>query len=524
MSRLPIVLCASFSIFVGGVATASDFVDTRITFTVGDDSFTKSAGEQVPDSPRLGIGDREGFQLFFDGLNQRTTGRENQLDLVLYKKMAGILPGLTAEASAAVLLNLEELAAQDPKLKNALKDDSSYIRLIYALDRARKGTKALDLVLFPLSGDRFRVGYLYALTWGGTDMFPRRSGPTPGFKLGGNFERWYWWAGMKMVRAETAPADSQDISGQTIQTSNMETFYSALAGAGVTPIKGLSIDLNGAYVQMGQNFIKDVAGKLVTATGLSGRVAYGHGLSVALSADLRLLRNDAEYRELLSRRPVYKADNSFNFSVSLEGNAIAQVLADQSRFGATARQWASGAAFDLRLQRNYLRLNATVLMRSLEFILLNTPSFVPFQSLPPEANVKPEIFAALSADYHFPRIGLTPGIQAGLELPAAFTTELTGTVMGSTDPTPISIGRHSIIIRANGRPDILPQDKDRAPLFSVRLSTQWWAASFLNLVAFAFITYDKNSTILVVNPDLTRSRVFEAPTRFGAGLVAQARF
>jgi hypothetical protein len=513
---------ASLSIFWGGVAAAGDFMDTRITFTLGDDNFLKSAGEQVPDSPRIGIGDREGYELFFDNLNQRTSGRENQLNLVLYKKMPGILPGLTAEAAAAVLLNLEELASQDPKLRSALRDDSSYIRLLYALDRARKGTRTLDLVLFPLSGDRFRVGYLYALTWGGTDMFPRRAGPTPGFKLGGNFERWYFWAGMKMVRAETAPEESKDLAGQTIETSNMETFYSALAGVGVTPFTGFSVDLNGAYVQMGENPIRDVAGKLVTAQGLSARVAYGRGLRVGLSADLRLLRNDPEYLETIGRRPTYKPDNSFNFSLSAEGNGIIQVLADPERYGGTTRQWATAAAFDARFQRNYLRLNLTVLMRSLQFILLNTPSFVPFQALPPEAEVQPEFFAAISADYHFPRIALTPGIQAGVELPAAFTTELTGTVMGQ--PEPISIGRHTIVIRANGRPDILPQDKGRAPLFSVRLSTQWWVASFLNLVAYAFITYDKNSTILQLNPDLTRSRIFDAPTRFGAALMAQARF
>jgi hypothetical protein len=506
-----------------GSARAGDFIDTRITFTLGDDNFLKNAGEQVPDSAKIGIGDREGYQLFFDNLNSRTTGRENQLDLVLFKRLPGILPGLTTEAAAAVRLNIEEMQAGSPQLKKVLQDDSSYIRLVYAIDRAKTGKKNIDLVLFPLSGDRFRVGYLYALTWGGADMFPRRAGPTPAFKLGGNHGMLYWWAGMKMVRAETAATTSQDEQQQTITTSNLETFYSALAGIGIQPVKGLSIDFNGGHVQMGENPIRDVAGKTVTATGFSARIAYGRGLSVGLSSDLKLLRTDPEFIASLAMRPKYSPGSGFSWSVSGEGNVIAQVLADPDLYGATMRQWATAAAFDFRMQHNYLRFNVTALFRSLEFILLNTPSFVPFQGLPSEAQIQPEFFAALSADYHFPRIGLTPGFQAGVELPAAVKTQLTATTVGSSAP-PTLIGEHTIVIRANGRPDILPEGEGRMPLFSFRLNTSWYVSDFLTLVAFAFMTYDQNNTVLKVNADFTKTRVFDSAARFGAGLTAQARF
>jgi hypothetical protein len=509
-------------LFTAQLAHAGDFVDTRVTFTLGDDNFLKGAGQQVPDSPRIGIGDREGYQLFFDNLNSRTTGRENEMHLVLYKKVEGVLPGLSTEAAATLRLNLEEMQASDPKLKNVLQDDSSYIRLAYAIDAARKGTKNLDLVLFPLSGDRFRVGYLYALTWGGTNMFPRRSGPTPGFKLGGNHGKWYWWGGIKMVRAETAPSESKDEQKQVIDTTNLETFYGGLAGLGVQPAAGLSIDLNGAYIQMGQNPTKDVAGKLVTASGVSARVAYGQGLKVGLSSDLLLQRNDIEYIETIGRRPVY-TPNTLSWSISLEGNLIAQVLKDPDLYGGTKRQWASAAALDIRLQKDYLRANLTVLYRSLEFILLNTPSFVPFQAFSTETAVQPELFTAVSLDYHFPRIALMPGLQAGVEIPAAVRTELTATEVGSNAPATL-IGEHTVIIRANGRLDILPEGDSRLPLFSVKATTQWWASRYLTLVAYAFVTYDQNSSTARRNPDLTVSRVFQDPLRLGAGLTAQARF
>jgi hypothetical protein len=168
-------------------------------------------------------------------------------------------------------------------------------------------------------------------------------------------------------------------------------------------------------------------------------------------------------------------------------------------------------------------VNLTALYRSLEFILLNTPSFVPFQAFPEEMNVAPELFAALSADYHFPTVGLTPGIQAGVEMPAAVTTFLDETTVGSHAPATLN-GEHTIIIRANGRPDILPEGDGRVPLVSVKGSVAWWASDFLTLNAFAFITFDQNATIFQLESDLTRIRVFDDPVRFGAALMAQARF
>ena len=142
-------------------AQANDWIDTRITYTIGDDNFLKDAGEQVPnDSPKINIGDRGGYDVF-RSLDSANTGRENQLHLVLYKKVEGFFPGLITEAAAALELDLEALAREDP-LHKVLKDDSSYIRLAFALDELRKGDEYIEFVLFPLNGDRFRVGRKYA--------------------------------------------------------------------------------------------------------------------------------------------------------------------------------------------------------------------------------------------------------------------------------------------------------------------------------------------------------------------------
>jgi hypothetical protein len=502
-------------------ALAGDFVDTRITFTLGDDNFLKRGGEQIPDSPLIGIGDRPGYQLPYDNLDIATTGRENLLHLVLYKKLPGILPGLVTEVAAAMKMDMTELTREKPELKRVLGDDSSYIRLSYDL-RRRKDNR-LDLVLFPLSGDRFRVGYLYALTWGGADMFWRKKGPSPAFKLGGNHGRFYWWAGMKMVIAPTKLDEAADEQGTKETTSDAETLYSALAGLGAEPVAGLSLDLSGGYVQQARNQVNDVAGKILSATGFSARVAYGRGLKVGLSADLQLLRNDPEYIEMINVKPSYNPGGGLSWRIALEGNAIAQVLADPDRFGATKRQWAPAAALDMRLQHNYLRFNVTGVYRSLEFSLLSTPSFTPFIAFPSDATVQAQIFTAVSADYYFPRIALNPGFQAGFELPGAVKTQLWATIAGSNAP-PTLIGERTVLVRSTGERVILPPDKDRVAAFSFRLNARWYASDFLTLIAFVLLTYDQNTTILTVNSDLTRSRVFEQPLRFGAGLTAQARF
>ena len=503
---------------------ANDFIDTRITFTIGDDNFLKSAGQQVPDSPLIGIGDREGYELPGDNLNLATTGRENELHLVLYKKVEGLLPGLITEAAAAIEIDFAELQDDDAKIYKVLQDDSSYIRLAYAIDKEKRGDEYLDLVLFPLSGDRFRVGYLYDLTWGGKYIFPRRKGRlTPAFKLGGSHGKFYWWAGMKMLRSPTAPEESKNEQNLTISTEELETLYGALAGFGFRPFEGFSIDVSGAYIQMGENPLKDVAGEMVTATGFAARIAYGKGLKVGLSADLKLLRNDPEHMAEIGRKSKYNPGGGFSWRVSAEGTAIAQTLADPELFGGTTIQWASAAAVDVRVQVDYFRLNLTGVYRSLEFLLLNTPSFVPFSAFPKEAEITPNGFVALAGDYHFPKYRLTPGIQVSVEVPSAVKTELTAKTAGSTAPATL-IGTNTLLIRANGERVILPPNETVSPMVSTRMNLNWRASDMLSLIAFAFITYDPNDSILVVNPDLTKSRVFNDAIRFGAGITAQARF
>jgi hypothetical protein len=137
---------------------AGGFMDTRLTWTFGDDDFLHKTGEIIPLSPTFSVGERPQYRLFFDNLNSRFTGRENVTHLVMYKKLPGFIDGLTTEAALVVRLDLGQLATQSGNLNSALYDTGSYLRMFYQTGSNEK--TGLGLTFFPLDTDRFRLGYL----------------------------------------------------------------------------------------------------------------------------------------------------------------------------------------------------------------------------------------------------------------------------------------------------------------------------------------------------------------------------
>jgi hypothetical protein len=102
-----------------------NFMDTRLSWTFGDDDFLHKTGELVPLSPTFSIGDRPQYRLFFDNLNSRFSGRENLTHLVMYKKMPGFIPKLTTEAALVLRFDLQSLSAATGNLNSALQDAGS---------------------------------------------------------------------------------------------------------------------------------------------------------------------------------------------------------------------------------------------------------------------------------------------------------------------------------------------------------------------------------------------------------------
>ena len=464
----------------------------------------------MPLSPLPGFGDRRPYQLFFDNLNTRFTSRETLTHIVVYNKMPSFFDGLTTEAALVVRLNLLDMR---------LTDTGSYIRLHYA---PWKGDEkdGLTLVAFPFDSERFRLGYLYALSFGGADFVPRRSLlRAPGFKL--QFDRgpFYAFLGMKTIPA-VAPLEVElDTAASETEIEVIrvdETQYSVLGGAGVDLFDELlRVEFGAGYFQQGVFDLPGYPRVQVYSVGGAARVVLRRGMGVPGSIDFRLYRNDP-YAPFIPFRPVEYVPDKLAWLVSAEAVAIGQHLADADRPNATTIEPAFAGAVRGRLHVDRWRFELTGLYRDLSFLLKNVPSLEPFLSIPDGLTVNPEFFVALTADHHFPDAHLTVGLSGGVQLPATVTSAVT---VGPADAA------RTLVVRGEGNFSILPPGTlDAAPIVGGRLYARWDLSEML--FSYYWIQYvrDPNETRLVVSETEGTRRIFQRPDRLGFGVSLAARF
>ena len=497
------------TLVVGGAgeALAGDFMDTRLTWTFGDDDILKDAGEVVPDSPKPGIGDRKGYELFMDNLNLKTKGRENLTHIALYKKMDGFLPGVTTEAGMVVKLDLGALAQnQNPKVTDVLMDDGSYLRLSWTWDKENAAKHNVALTFFPFDTERMRVGYLWDISWGGGNIFStRKAGPAPGFKVELNAGPANVFIGLKTAKvSQVVQLGTQDTEEITVQ----ETNYGVLGGAGYDIFDILRLDVSGGFFQQGTFSFEGLIGSKVYTGGFSGRLTLHDGIAIQNSIDYMLYRNDPDVNVVDWWREKYEP-GMFSWSASVEFNYLMQRLADNQKFGTTKTQPAYAGAFQGKVKYGFLRAQLVALMRNLEFILQNVPSVTPFVALPEVGiSTSPEYFFAGTVDYYFESAHLMPYLTGGVQLPATFKTD---------DPKTVQV------VRDQTRRDRLPQGYDMTPVYSVRLGVQWDLSEFMSLLANVQIVRDENATRLKIDSSGER-REFQRPNQLGFNLMARARF
>jgi len=500
----------------------SNFMDTRLTWTFGDDDFTHPTGQLIPLSPTFSIGDRPQYRLFFDGLNSQYAGRENLTHLVMYKKMPGFLPHLTTEASVVLRFDLSALATNTNNVNSALYDAGSYIRVFYNTREARP-TEGLSLTFFPLDTDRFRLGYLYDISWGGTNaalnqsIFPRIQGSSPGLKVQYDTEHFYAFAGFKtatIVEPLTVlnPATNNDVEVTRVG----ETNYGFLTGAGYDPTKFLRFEANGGYFQQGHFDLDDVRGQSIYTYGAAGRIVVHHDMPVPQSVDFNLYKNDP-FAPTIMFAPEKYDPKMLAWSVSGEVDYIRQHLKNFDVAGATEDQPAVAGALQAVVRAGYARFSATGIYRDLNYVVRNVPGFIPFETLPGNTKTDPEMFGSLSADYYIEKLHLTPQVSGGIQLPSTFKSEF------SDGGVPAS---RTIVVRQQGNESILPYDSDRTPIYQARISVKWQLSSMLGATLWGQFVRDNNGTLVEQDPtEGTASlRVFQSPNRIGAGLSMQARY
>lgn len=500
-----------------------NFMDTRLTWTFGDDDFIHRTGQLVPLSQSFGVGDRQQYRLFFDNLNSRFAGRENITHLVMYKKLPAFIDHLTTEAALVLRFDLNQLSSNSGNLNSALYDSGSYLRLFYQTGASDK--EGISAVFFPLDTDRFRLGYLYDISWGGTassinqSIFPRITGASPGLKVQYDSKRFYSFVGFKtatIIQPEQILGRGTGGEGDVEVVRVGETNYGFLAGAGADPHEMFRFDVGAGYFQQGKFDLEDVRGRSVYTFGGSARAIFHKNMPVPQSIDFQLYKNDP-YAPMILFRPENYEPGQIAFSMSAEASLLRQHLKDFDASGALKDQSATAGAIQGIVKAGYLRVSATGIYRNLNFVVRNVPGFIPFETLPSGAKTDPELFGAVAADYHFPSIRVTPQIGGGIQLPATFKSEFTeGGVPGS----------RTIVVRAQGDESILPYNKNRTAIFQARASVRWDISEMLGAVLWGQLVFDNNATLVVRDPieGTAAVRKFQDATRIGLGLALQARF
>lgn len=484
---------------------AGDLLDTRLGFVFGDDNVLDNTGQQKNPSPAARFGGTCQNTLFFDNVNSRYCGFETLSHVVLYKQSESFFPGLTTEAAMALLV------LEQPSGQVSLADDSSYIRLAYR-PSAWNERENISLTAFPVSADRFRLGYTYRISWGGSAAFTSRAAAAgvPGIKLQITRDRWYAYAGAK----------TGIILNDRIKEP--ETNYGALAGAGIDVLPELRIEAGAGYFQKG--LIPGLANQgivaPVRAAGVSGQVVYHVGVPIGISVDTRLYRNDPDMVQKLFTPEQYPG--GLSYSVSLEGSALGQSLEDPDRFARTVFQPAYAASFQTKVKWNYLRANLITLYRTLSFIQFDVPGFPPFTDFPDGSVLTPELFAAVGADYHFPRLHLTPGLIAGVQLPASARAPTN--VLCGNNPPQNCLGSRTAVIRDVSNPDILPSGEVALPIWSVKGTLKWDISESVAVIGEAWYSFDPDKVTFLDSLAGIAEPTFLNPHGIGFNTIIQCRF
>lgn len=477
----------------------SDFVDTRINFTFTNENVLAGVDEIGVPGSRLGQPGELGT-LFFDNYDTRFSGFETLSHAVLYKKYSQD----HLEVEAALVIRINDIAGDEIKFSDA----GSYIRVAHWTDPTRQSPERWSLTAFPTSSDRFRLGYSYRLSWGGTDELRRVKTPVPGLKVQWENDRLYAFVGAKSVV----------LVDKEIQEERSVVSYLAGAGADLTDM--FRVEVNGGYFDRGTNQQQDVLGEHVFLYGVSAQVAIQQGIPVGSSVDYKLYRNDLEgVRTYVRQKPEYPGGTAW--MVAAEATYLGQTLKDPSSPGSTTVQNALAGDVNFRMKHNYTRIRFDAQMRDVAYVLHSQPSLPSYVDFSDEYDITPNYFAAVGVDQHFPGLGLTTGVVVGLELPATIKS-----------PKPIveidlvSEGESVYVVRAEGDYTILPPGEKAVAMFATKATARLdFGDNQFASILDVYYSRDPNRTRLRRDgPDDLFKYKFEGFNQLGFNLTLQARF
>jgi hypothetical protein len=383
----------------GDVRGASGFMDTRLAFTLTNENMLVKPGETIPSVPgwRFGTPNSLGV-LFFDNYDTRYSGFETLSHAMMYREYSsGHL-----QAEGALVIRIDDLS----ETNLGLSDDGSYLTISDWKDPSHKDPTRVSLTAFPVSSDRFRLGYSYRLSWGGNPEYRRSTSSVPGLKLQVDLPSAYVFVGAKSA-VVLDPKNGEEKAAQAV-----------LGGFGVDPTSMLRLELNGGYFDRGYNQLADVPHAKVRLFGGSAQASIHSGMPLRSSIDYRLYKFNGESVSDLFAPERYPG--GLAWLAQSEFTVLGQTLKDPEATGATSIQYGKAGDLNVRVKIDRVRLRLDLSYRDLAFILHSQPSLPAYEQFPAGSTAAPDYFAAVGADKNW-NDWLTLGVIAGIERPATLT-------------------------------------------------------------------------------------------------------
>jgi hypothetical protein len=452
----------------GDLSGASGFMDTRLAFTLTNENVFAKPGETIPSVPgwRFGTPNSLGV-LFFDNYDTRFSGFETLSHAIMYRNYSkGHL-----QAEGAFVLRINELSENNISLSDA----GSYLVISNWKDPTHKDPTRISITAFPVSSDRFRLGYSFRLSWGGTPEYKRARSSNPGFKLQYDTKQGYVFVGAKSAIV-VDPGDGEQKSALAF-----------LGGAGFDPTDMIRIEVNGGVFDRGYNELQDVQDQKVVLFGGSGQVSIHKGMPLRSSVDYRLYRyNNEQVSQLFTPE---KYPGGLAWMAQAEATVMGQTLKDPENTGSTVNQIGTAGDLNIRVKYNRIRLRLDLSTRDLAFILHSQPSLPPYADFPSDYKLGRNLFAAAGVDKNWGD-WLTLGVIAGVEKPATLTTP-------KGIPGAATTGTSTAVVRNNNIDTlitILPPGEEALPQIAVKGTAKVDFGKIYSAVLEVFYSYDPNQT------------------------------
>jgi hypothetical protein len=400
----------------GEVRGASGFMDTRLAFTLTNENVPSVPGWRFGTPGSLGV-------LFFDGYDTRYSGFETLSHAVLYRDYrSGHL-----QAEGALVLRIDNLS----EASLGLADDGSYITVSDWKDPSHKDPTRISLTAFPVSSDRFRIGYSYRLSWGGSPEYIRRTttSSVPGLKLQLDTPRAYAFVGAKSATLIDP------------KTGVERSALAVLGGAGFDPVPLLRLEANGGYFDRGYNELPGFQREKIRLFGGSVQASIHRRMPLRSSIDYQLYKFHGEAISDLFAPERYPG--GLAWLAQTEFTVLGQTLADPEAPGQTAVQYGKAGDLNVRVKLDRLRFRLDLSYRDAGFLLHTLPSVPVDEAFPASYRATADYFGAIGLDRNWDD-WLTLGLVAGVEKPATLTSS-----QGILGITPDLMQPMTVVIRSN---------------------------------------------------------------------------